>query len=161
MLPLRSCSHQFSWPRRSPEGEYYQVCLLCGGEYSYDWNLMRRLGRKPVAAVTIQPPERETRWKRRARRIHLSGPVRYRQSGTDEWHNGELKNISNAGVMFVGNFPIPEGTRVELGLDMPPEMVGGSTARAVTCSAKIVRTENRESGNVFGARILDYEFIGG
>jgi len=33
---LGRCSHEFSWPRRSADGNYYQVCLLCAAEYKYD-----------------------------------------------------------------------------------------------------------------------------
>ncbi len=25
-----------------PDGTYYQVCVLCGSEYVYDWQRMRR-----------------------------------------------------------------------------------------------------------------------
>jgi hypothetical protein len=118
---LGGCVHQFSWPRRSPEGDYYQVCVNCGDEYGYDWDRMRRLGRKPIAAVSTRPkaPERVVRWISRARRIRLTGPVRYRPSGADEWMDGELKNISKSGVLFAGTSPIPQGTRIELELDMP------------------------------------------
>ncbi len=42
---LGRCSHEFSWPRRAANGEYYQVCLLCGAEYKYDWKMMRRIER--------------------------------------------------------------------------------------------------------------------
>src|SRR3981189_3814904 len=45
VLMLGRCSHEFSWPRRGADGEYYQVCLLCAVEYSYDWTTMRRTQR--------------------------------------------------------------------------------------------------------------------
>jgi len=45
LFRLGRCSHEFSWPRRWPDGEYYQVCLLCGEEYKYDWKTMSRLER--------------------------------------------------------------------------------------------------------------------
>jgi hypothetical protein len=41
-LSLFNCGHQFSWPRRSDSGGHYQVCLVCGKEYQYDWKTMRR-----------------------------------------------------------------------------------------------------------------------
>ena len=40
VLMLGRCSHEFSWPRRGGDGNYYQVCLLCAAEYKYDWTTM-------------------------------------------------------------------------------------------------------------------------
>src|SRR5438105_15585162 len=49
MLPdssyARLCSHEFLWPRRPADGNYYQVCLLCGTKYKYDWKIMQRMER--------------------------------------------------------------------------------------------------------------------
>src|SRR2546427_565247 len=49
MLPdssyARLCSHEFLWPRRAADGHYYQVCLLCGTKYKYDWKSMQRMER--------------------------------------------------------------------------------------------------------------------
>ena len=45
VLMLGRCSHEFSWPRRGADGDYYQVCLLCAAEYKYDWATMRRTER--------------------------------------------------------------------------------------------------------------------
>src|SRR5438046_8900135 len=49
MLPdssyARLCSHEFLWPRRAADGHYYQVCLLCGAKYKYDWKSMQRIER--------------------------------------------------------------------------------------------------------------------
>jgi len=45
VLMLGRCSHEFSWPRRGGDGDYYQVCLLCAAEYKYDWTTMRRTER--------------------------------------------------------------------------------------------------------------------
>ena len=45
VLRLGRCSHEFSWPRRQDDGDYYQVCLLCAAEYKYDWKTMRRTER--------------------------------------------------------------------------------------------------------------------
>ncbi len=40
---LSVCSHKFFWPRRAADGHYYQVCLVCGAQYEYDWKNMRRM----------------------------------------------------------------------------------------------------------------------
>ena len=64
VLMLGRCSHEFSWPRRGDDGNYYQVCLLCAAEYKYDWTTMRRTERvehaKPETAIAPQPRARET-----------------------------------------------------------------------------------------------------
>ena len=39
------CPHRFSWPRSGSHGEDYQVCLICGTSYAYDWSSMRRTRR--------------------------------------------------------------------------------------------------------------------
>jgi len=47
----RFCHHQFSWPHIGLHGRDYQVCVLCGAAYEYDWTAMRRtcrLGAPPA-----------------------------------------------------------------------------------------------------------------
>jgi len=39
------CSHRFTWPRLSGDGQHYQICLICGTAYEYDWMRMRRTDR--------------------------------------------------------------------------------------------------------------------
>lgn len=39
------CPHRFSWPHSGSHGQDYQVCLICGTAYEYDWMAMRRTGR--------------------------------------------------------------------------------------------------------------------
>jgi hypothetical protein len=39
------CPHRFSWPHSGAHGQDYQVCLICGTAYEYDWITMRRTGR--------------------------------------------------------------------------------------------------------------------
>lgn len=41
----RLCPHRFSWPHSGTHGQDYQVCLICGTAYEYDWMAMRRTGR--------------------------------------------------------------------------------------------------------------------
>jgi hypothetical protein len=45
------CPHRFSWPHSGVHGQDYQVCLICGTAYEYDWITMRRTGR------LVRPPE--------------------------------------------------------------------------------------------------------
>jgi len=39
------CRHEFSWPHSGVNGQDYQVCILCGTTYEYDWHTMRRTRR--------------------------------------------------------------------------------------------------------------------
>lgn len=41
----RLCPHRFSWPHTGLHGQHYQVCLICGAAYEYDWSSMSRTGR--------------------------------------------------------------------------------------------------------------------
>ena len=38
------CPHRFSWPHSATHGQDYQVCLICGTAFGYDWTTMRRTG---------------------------------------------------------------------------------------------------------------------
>lgn len=44
------CQHRFSWPHTGVHGQDYQVCVLCGAAYQYDWTTMRRTGRLAASA---------------------------------------------------------------------------------------------------------------
>jgi hypothetical protein len=44
-LLRHSCSHRFAWPRTDTDGRHYQICLICGTAYEYDWRMMRRTDR--------------------------------------------------------------------------------------------------------------------
>lgn len=39
------CRHEFSWPHSGAHGQDYQVCVICGTIYEYDWVSMRRTRR--------------------------------------------------------------------------------------------------------------------
>jgi len=52
-LLKRSCPHRFAWPRVDAEGFHYQICLLCGTAYEYDWKMMRRTDRLVSSGVQI------------------------------------------------------------------------------------------------------------
>ena len=40
------CPHRFTWPRLSGNGQqHYQICLICGTAYEYDWKRMHRTDR--------------------------------------------------------------------------------------------------------------------
>ncbi len=159
-LSLGGCNHQFSWPRRSAGSEYYQVCVLCGEEYIYDWESMQRLGRKPPESVGqgIVVAKAAVRWHPRARRLRLSRPVRFRGVGNGVWSDGELKNISQSGLLFTSGCSLLQGARIEIELEMPPEICG-STGRWVRCDAQVVRTEADGEAHRCAAQVFGYVFI--
>src|ERR1700730_8757844 len=109
---LGRCSHEFSWPRRAANGEYYQVCLVCASAYQYDWKTMRRGNRvdEPMADTTTvrrRSSKKQPTWMPRARRLRSKLPVRYRGKNLSTWYEGLIQNISQSGVLFHGSQQLP------------------------------------------------------
>src|ERR1700687_4908996 len=80
VLMLGRCSHEFSWPRRAANGDYYQVCMLCATAYQYDWKTMRRGSKvdEPMAdtsTVRRRSGQKQPAWMPRARRLRSKLPV--------------------------------------------------------------------------------------
>lgn len=142
LIPFAGCAHEFSWPRRWPDGEYYQVCLLCGAEYRYDWKTMRRTERLPVEAGArprfVVAEKKKPTWSPRARRLHLEIELKYRARSAAQWHSGTIQNISQSGVLFRGAGEVC-GDEVEMIFEMPKE-IAGQEGRKVLCSGCIVRS---------------------
>ncbi len=142
LIPFSGCAHEFSWPRRFDDGEYYQVCLLCGAEYRYDWKKMRRTERIPAQAggrrhFAVAEKKKPT-WSPRARRLKIQTELKYRARGAGQWHSGTIQNISQSGVLFHGAQAI-SGEEVEMIFEMPKE-IAGQEGRSVLCSGTLVRT---------------------
>jgi hypothetical protein len=49
----KGCAHRFSWPRIDADGCHYQICLLCGIAYEYDWKMMRQTHRLMAQPGTV------------------------------------------------------------------------------------------------------------
>ena len=173
LFRLGRCSHEFSWPRRWPDGEYYQVCLLCGEEYKYDWKTMSRLERvtglgkmqeRPRAGARSKQaiPKRKPSWSPRARRIKLyDQEMKYREVGTAPWHQGTVENVSQTGVLFYASEMLAENSEVELMLEMPREITGVDHAKVIA-RGMVVRTvtpENRKGRTAIAAGIWDYRVL--
>ena len=175
VLMLGRCSHEFSWPRRTGDGDYYQVCLLCAAEYRYDWKTMRRTERvdrnKAEAAEeegSSRTPARAATWVPRARRLKLDLPLRYRVKSLGEWHGGTIDNLSQSGVLFRGPQSLPENTMVEMIFNMPEE-ISGQANSTVLCQGRIIRAKESKRAHakdatesktgVIAASILDYVFL--
>lgn len=167
VILLGRCSHEFSWPRRAADGEYYQVCLLCASEFKYDWATMRRterLNKSPeTGAAKRRPHPIKPSWIPRARRIKISEPVRYRVKNLGTWNDGSIENLSQSGVLVAGQQKFPENTLIEMVFEMP-EAISGQKNSKVLCQGRITRMKNArdkepEQNQQFAASILDYKFI--
>ncbi|MGA9526651.1 MAG: PilZ domain-containing protein [Terriglobales bacterium] len=167
VLMLGRCSHEFSWPRRTAAGDYYQVCMLCANAYRYDWKTMRRGERveeplEEAGTARRRSGLRQPRWTPRARRVKLKTPIRYRGKNLTTWYEGVTQNISQSGVMFSGPQQLPVNALLELIFEMPEEISGQSDSN-VLCQGRVVRVkdavENAEDAFGLAATILDYKFI--
>ena len=158
MLPLlarvfRRCAHQFSWPRKASDGSYYQVCLRCSSQYAYDWETMRRLGRIEVRPARFEP-------EKPARRMSVAMKARYREAGSNAWHEATTENMSQTGVKLQGTPMLRENTPVEVVLEMPEHITGTPNSKVV-CNGQVVRTINsakNEPGPGFAVRLRDYRY---
>jgi hypothetical protein len=181
VLMLGRCSHEFSWPRRGVDGDYYQVCLLCAAEYKYDWTTMRRTQRVEHATPETSirrshAREKRPSWVPRARRLKLDIPLRYRVNKTSTWHEGIIENISQSGVLFNGPQQLPMNALIEMVFEMPEEISGQRNSNVV-CQGRVMRfkdapkSEGRKSdvaksddaveaeNGALAASIVDYKFI--
>jgi hypothetical protein len=161
-LLLKHCSHEFSWPRRSPTGECYQVCLLCGDEYAYDWTSMRRTVRVAKAETEARKtPQNKLGWLPRARRLSIPIPLHYRAAETSRWYEGEIRNISESGISLRGERIWPAKTAMEMLFQMPVQISGKKNSQVI-CNGTVARAEATGNGEAFPAlaiAILDYKFL--
>jgi len=167
VLMLGRCSHEFSWPRRGTDGNYYQVCLICAAEYKYDWATMRRTQRvehaKPdSSARRSHSREKRPTWVPRARRLKLDIPLRYRVNRASTWYEGIIENISQSGVLFNGPQQLPVNALIEMVFEMPEEISGQKNSNVV-CQGRVMRAkepiESEEGNMTLAASIVDYKFI--
>lgn len=155
------CRHEFGWPRRTSEGDYYQVCLLCGDEYQYDWRTMRRL-RKRVEHVHEKQENvsHRTSWAPRARRLKVPIAVQFRAQVGDRVP-GTIENLSQSGL-FIRSEQMPaKGELIEMIFEMPVEISGQENAE-VLCVGQVVRlisTTEQVAASGFAVSIIDYRFL--
>jgi PilZ domain-containing protein len=160
VLSLGHCSHEFSWPRRADDGEYYQVCLLCAVEYRYDWQSMRRTQRmdRTIRDTTNGSSRKKPVWLPRARRLKLHTVVRYHIRSEVSWYEGIIDNLSQSGVLIHGSHLLPKNALVEMRFEMPEE-ISGQKASLVLCQGKVIRCRETVEGASLAAAILNYRFL--
>ncbi|HEX6466735.1 MAG TPA: PilZ domain-containing protein [Terriglobales bacterium] len=167
---LFGCSHEFSWPRREG-GSYYQVCLLCGAEYSYDWKTMQRTekiataeraGKRSTVARRQSGKTHSTAgWRPRERRFKFEVEVQYRYVGDQEWRDAKAQNISRSGVMFRCDLALERGRALEMIFEMP-EQISGQKDRKVICKgvvARCIAPAQEEEFFSVAATIESYRFL--
>jgi hypothetical protein len=156
-LFTRACSHQFAWPRRATDGILYQVCLICGDCFRYDWNTMSRGER--IEVVPQSSSSSRKAWKPRSRRIRLEQPMLYRQSDTTEWFRGTLQDISESGVSFVGDESLCAGIEIQMIFVMPQEITGQPNSK-VLCRGDIIRSARSKPERYINAVAMSgYSFL--
>lgn len=168
---LFSCNHQFSWPRRTDNGDYYQVCVHCGSEYHYDWSKMRRVA--PVNREEAAAPETKTSirrcgkksaWTPRERRLRHQVNVQFRVAGSKNWLEGTTENISRSGVLFRSQDTFEEGSSLEVMFEMPKELTGEEPAQVI-CKGTVARVTNGSTSQkqpasyLIACSVADYEFM--
>src|SRR5207237_375156 len=155
------CSHQFSWPQRRSEGGHYQICIRCGAQYVIDWETMARAEKRTasVPSRTLAPPPSAR--VQPTRRFTVRKPMFYRQVNHSQYHLAMLVNTSASGLLLECHPSIPEGTSLEMILEMPQEITG-QPHKTVLCRGEIVRSALGESGiALVGVAISDYSFGAG
>lgn len=161
-----SCRHEFAWPRKTAEGDYYQVCLICGEEYRYDWRSMTRLGKRTekgreVSTAATENVARHFSWSPRARRLKSPIEVQFRLQGETELRPGTIENISQSGLFLRLEHSPAKGAVLEMFFEMPIEISGQHNAK-VLCMGKIVRTSpptDNTPATGCAIAIIDYNFV--
>lgn len=145
VFPLFGCAHEFSWPRRWGDGEYYQVCLRCGAEFEYDWSTMSRREPRQAEISDSGPAKKPSRpansWRPRARRLAVEVPVRFRLHGGRTWFAGVVKNVSKSGLLMESSDAPESGTEIVMLFEMPREISGQDHAKVIA-TGRIVRVND-------------------
>ena len=160
LLLSTPCSHEFSWPRKTATGAYYQVCLRCGDHYWYDWKKMQRTELiDPSEQHALAQPVR-TRWSPRARRFNTSIAVQFRRKNSETWSHGTITNLSQSGVLLTADHEVqlPRHAALELIFEMPSE-ISGQPHSEVLCDAYVVRALSTTQTPSIAAAILEYKFM--
>jgi hypothetical protein len=96
----------------------------------------------------------------RAYRYAIHTPIRFRESGTVQWHEGTTVNISLTGILFQSDTNLPPQTLLEMQITLPQAMADQSQAK-VLCWGPVVRLHPvvaEEDRPALAAIILRYHF---
>ncbi len=155
------CHHQFSWPQRRAEGGHYQVCIRCGDHYVYDWETMARAEKITASVQSRTLAPQPTARVPRTQRFTVHKPIFYRQVNHSQYHLAAVLNISASGLLLECHTSVPEGTSLEMILEMPQEITG-QPYRRVLCRGKVARRAFAKSGTpLVGVAVSGYCFLPG
>src|SRR5437879_9129674 len=119
--------------------------IRCGDQYVYDWETLARAEKITASGqsrtLAPQPSARTPR----TQRFTVRKPIFYRQVNHSQYHLAILLNISASGLLLECHPSIPEGTSLEMILQMPQEITG-QPQRIVLCRGEIARRVLSESG---------------
>lgn len=146
---LSPCDHQFCWPRRTEDGEYYQACVLCGQEYAYDWAKMQRT--RKLRGVRRNPKHS---WRPRGRRLACALPVQFRlNGGSSEWSTGTSVNLSRWGMLLRVPVELQVESELTLRFELPAGLLG-SEAADIVALARVLRSRRDEHGLAVALRFV-------
>lgn len=74
----------------------------------------------------------------RACRFPIQIPLKFRESGSREWHAGQSINISRTGILFKSDIDVLPKTLLEMQILLPAEAVGKKHVH-VRCWGPVVR----------------------
>jgi len=97
---------------------------------------------------------------RRAQRFAIRMGVRYRHEGDEEWHDGQIENISESGLLFEAERVLPVNTPIEFKFSLPVTLPDEVSAEVV-CRGEIVRTlstSDERTMPAVAATIASYRF---
>lgn len=97
----------------------------------------------------------------RAQRYTVGLPFRYREAGTEIWHEGRTSNISLSGVLFSGVQDLKLRTPIEATVTLPP-FAPDSESAVLRCRGSIVRNVSAgmsDPSPVLAAAIADYRLV--
>jgi hypothetical protein len=96
----------------------------------------------------------------RAPRFAIQMPLRFRESGATEWHEGKSVNVSRTGILFQSGIDLLPNALLEMQILLPPEIVGKANVN-VRCWGPVVRMvvpNSAKEQTTTAAVILRYRF---
>lgn len=96
----------------------------------------------------------------RAKRFPIQLPMQYRLTGSPDWENAQMENISCSGVLFRARAALRTAASIELMLPLPPE-ISGEASVTVLCGAYVARVERStaRNGSTVGAAFVDLRLM--
>jgi len=85
----------------------------------------------------------------RARRFPVGLPLKYREAGAADWHDGITVNMSNSGVLFQAGTGFPLKTSIEIEMTLPVVLPGRPAARIAGRGAVVRSSPTNEAGSGF------------